>query len=160
VRGLSGPLILALVAVMPTALLPAWWPLFVVLAALVAGVAVAAVRFHSPGPVVWAVVGSSAAAATGVLVHGSAAGVWALGFGLLLLLGAELTYAATRPEARRQTGLLEWRWEYLAAALSAITLSLLTHVSSDVGPAASLIGLAAIGALVALLVLIVVRSPR
>ena len=158
-RRLLGPLILALVALMPAAVLPAWWPLFVGLAALVAGVGVAAVRFRSSAPVAWAVLAAGAAAATGVLVHRSTAGVWALCFGLLLLLGAELTYAATRPEAR-QTGLFVWRWEYLVAGLSCLALSLLPRVSATLGPATSLIGLAAIGALVALLALLVARSPR
>lgn len=158
-RRLPGPLILSLVAVMPAALLPAMWPLFVGLAALVAGVAVAAVRWRSSAPVAWSVLGAGASAATGVLVHGPTAGVWALCSGLLLLLGAELTYAAARSEAR-QRGLVLWRWEYLAAALSALALSLLPRVSAGVGTATSLIGLAAIGALVALLALLVARSPR
>ena len=154
---LLGPLTLALVAVLPAALLPVMWPLFVGLAALVAGVAVVAVQSRSSAPVAWAVLGAGASAATGVLAHGPTAGVWALCLGLLLLFGAELTYAATRPQAR-QTRLLVWRWEYLAAALSALALSLLPRVSADLGPAASLIGLAAIGALVALLVLLAARS--
>jgi hypothetical protein len=158
-RRLYGPLILALVALLPAALVPLRWPLFVGLAAVVLGVAIAAVRSRSSGPVIWAVLGAGAAAATGVLVHRSAAGVWEIGLGLLLLLGAELTYAATRSEAR-QTGPLVWHWEYLAAALSALALSALPRVSADFGTATSLIGLAAIGALVALLVLLVARSPR
>jgi hypothetical protein len=158
-RRISGALILALAAGAPAALPQPLWPLFVVMAALVAAAALLAVRLRSQILVVWAVLGAAATAAAGVLVRSSSACVWALGLGLVLLAGAELTFAAARP-GFAPARLLRWRWEYAAAALSALGLSLIPRLPADEVPWMALLGLAAVGALVTLLALLLARSPR
>jgi hypothetical protein len=151
----AGPVVVALAASMPALLRPGAWPIVATLAGLAVALAAAAVALRTARPVVWAVILVCVDATVTLLEEGKSAYVWALSLALLLMLGAELTYAGAH-----DAGDWPWRREHVMAALVALVLTVLGGLSIGMSSTLSYLGIAAIGVLVMLLALLVVRSAR